>query len=241
MLGTAGAEGNQDAADPIDRVSSRVQAVGCFFPHTDFLNWGKQGNVLSSKTISDRFKPAMDFHEYDRASKLFMRVESEERIRAILKRISPITFVNDRSAPTLIIHGDADVVVPMQQSERIIGKLKAAGVPAKLILKAGGRHGWAGWGDIGPELDILADWFDKYLAKVRHNGMTIRTSSKDRVARVALSVRGHASRFLPRPTMLRPTENRDPDLKPFMLTSTATLPAKEGARPIPHSSLRYSR
>ena len=30
MQGTGGDDGNPDAADPVDRVSSRAQAVGCF-------------------------------------------------------------------------------------------------------------------------------------------------------------------------------------------------------------------
>src|ERR1700679_596719 len=36
MIGTAGTEGKPDANDPVDRESSRVQAVACFFPPTDF-------------------------------------------------------------------------------------------------------------------------------------------------------------------------------------------------------------
>src|SRR5207248_9841930 len=34
MLGTAGAKGDPDAKDPVDRISSRVQAVACIFPPT---------------------------------------------------------------------------------------------------------------------------------------------------------------------------------------------------------------
>ena len=45
MLGTAGDQGNPKAKDPIDRTSSRVQAVACFFPPTDFLNYGKMGDA----------------------------------------------------------------------------------------------------------------------------------------------------------------------------------------------------
>src|SRR5579872_3609510 len=40
MQGTTGRDGNPRAPDPVDRVSSRVQAVACFFPPTDFLNYG---------------------------------------------------------------------------------------------------------------------------------------------------------------------------------------------------------
>ena len=32
MIGTAGSKGKQDTSDPVDRESSRVQAVACFFP-----------------------------------------------------------------------------------------------------------------------------------------------------------------------------------------------------------------
>src|SRR5439155_3550362 len=38
MQGTAGDLGDPKARDPVERVSSRVQAVACFFPATDFLN-----------------------------------------------------------------------------------------------------------------------------------------------------------------------------------------------------------
>ena len=45
MQGTAGDKGDPKAKDPIDRVSSRVQAVACFYPPTDFLNYGKPGEI----------------------------------------------------------------------------------------------------------------------------------------------------------------------------------------------------
>src|SRR3954452_24540576 len=41
MIGTAGQKGNPNAPDPVDRESSRVKAVACFFPPTDLLNYGK--------------------------------------------------------------------------------------------------------------------------------------------------------------------------------------------------------
>src|SRR5262245_47983674 len=43
MLGMAGATGDPEAKDPIDRLSSRVQAVAAFFPPTDLLNYGVKG------------------------------------------------------------------------------------------------------------------------------------------------------------------------------------------------------
>src|SRR5688572_1155239 len=41
MQGNAPHDGYPKSKDPIEQVSSRVQAVGCFFPPTDFLNYRK--------------------------------------------------------------------------------------------------------------------------------------------------------------------------------------------------------
>ena len=65
MQGTAGDKGNPDAKDPIDKTSSRVQAVACFFPPTDFLNYGKPGENAIGRGILKGFKPPFDFHEQD--------------------------------------------------------------------------------------------------------------------------------------------------------------------------------
>ena len=51
MQGTAGTTGNASAKDPIDRESSRVQAVACFFPPTDFLNYGKPGEIAIGRGV----------------------------------------------------------------------------------------------------------------------------------------------------------------------------------------------
>jgi dipeptidyl aminopeptidase/acylaminoacyl peptidase len=76
--------------------------------------------------------------------------------------MSPVYQVTSDDPPTLIIHGDADAVVPLQQSQLMIEKLKDAQVPCDLIVKPGGAHGWP---DIGNDVPALADWFDKFLAK----------------------------------------------------------------------------
>jgi dipeptidyl aminopeptidase/acylaminoacyl peptidase len=58
------------------------------------------------------------------------------------------------------MHGDADELVPIQQAELIIDKLKAAGVEAKLVVKKGERHGWS---DLLKDISVMADWFDAHL------------------------------------------------------------------------------
>lgn len=160
MQGTAPLSGKPFAFDPVERQSSRVAAVACFFPPTDFLNYGKEGEVaLGSGTLRD-FKAPFDFHELDSRSKSFVPVADEARRREIGKRISPVYSATKDDAPTLIIHGDADKLVPIQQAEVMVARLKEAGVPAELVVKKGRTHGWLG---MEKDLVTFADWFDKHL------------------------------------------------------------------------------
>jgi acetyl esterase/lipase len=162
MQGTAGDQGNPRAADPVARQSSRVQAVGCFFPPTDFLNYGKEGEIALGRGVLSGFKAPFDFHEFDPQTRRFMRVTDEEKVLELGRQISPITHVSSDDPPTLIIHGDADTLVPIQQAELIVGKLKAAGVEAELVTKQGAAHGWPNLVD---DVRTIADWFDRHLQK----------------------------------------------------------------------------
>jgi acetyl esterase/lipase len=161
MLGTAGDNGKPDARDPVDRVSSRVQAVACFFPPTDFLNYGKEGENALGRGILKGFKAPFNFLEQDPDSRVFRPVTDEAKILEIGKQISPVNHASSDDPPTLIIHGDADALVPVQQAELVLDKLKQAGVPTELVVKKGAGHGWK---DLYKDMTTIADWFDKYLA-----------------------------------------------------------------------------
>jgi acetyl esterase/lipase len=161
MQGTAGTAGNPEAKDPVERESSRVQAVACFFPPTDFLNYGEPGENALGRGVLKNFKAPFDFHEFDQETKHFVPLTNEPKIVEVGKQISPITHVSSDDPPTLIIHGDADKLVPIQQADSIVAKLKAAGVPAEVVVKKGAAHGWP---DMVADTALLADWFDKYLA-----------------------------------------------------------------------------
>lgn len=160
MQGTAGDKGNPDAKDPVDRVSSRVQAVACFFPPTDFLNYGQPGEIALGNGILKNFKAPFDFHELN--NNVFVPITDVRRVLEIGRQISPINHVSSDDPPTLIIHGDADKLVPIQQAEIMIAKLKEAGVTAELVTKPGAGHGWL---DIGKDAVTISDWFEKHLKK----------------------------------------------------------------------------
>ncbi|WP_165067698.1 alpha/beta hydrolase [Paludisphaera rhizosphaerae] len=159
MLGTAGGLGNPIAKDPVDRDSSRVQAVACYFPPTDFFNYGKPGERALGEGVLKGFKAPFDFNALDAKDKIYRPVDEGMR-ETLGHQISPITHVSPDDPPTLIMHGDADQLVPIQQAETIIAKMKEKGVEAKLVVKPGESHGWK---DLINDQAILADWFDEHL------------------------------------------------------------------------------
>jgi acetyl esterase/lipase len=160
MMGTSAQAGDPAATDPVDRVSSQVAAVGCFFPPTDFLNYGQEGESAIGEGVLSGFKPPFAFLEQDPQTKVFLPVTNTEKRRRIARDISPVYHVSKESAPTLIIHGDADKLVPIQQAETMIQALKAVRVPCELVVKSGAAHGWPG---IDKDVVRIADWFDTHL------------------------------------------------------------------------------
>lgn len=148
-MGVKGAAGKADAKDPVDRESSAVQCVACFYPPTDFLNYGQPGEDAVGVGVLKNFKPAFG-----------SQADTPEGRQKLGREISPIYFVSSNTPPVLIIHGDADKLVPIYQAEQFIKRCQEAGVPAKLVVREGKQHGWAG---LDKDLSIFADWFDEHL------------------------------------------------------------------------------
>ena len=163
MLGAAARAPKPDASDPVDRLPSQVNAVACFFPPTDFLNYGGPGReLIHVKDFDPLFRPAFEFREIDRATNLWVNVADDAKLRAISREISPIHFVTADDAPTLIYHGEADKLVPVQQSEAMVARLKEVGVDAKLVVKPKAGHGWL---TMPLDMEAFAEWFDAHLPK----------------------------------------------------------------------------
>jgi acetyl esterase/lipase len=160
MIGVSGNDAAVKPQDEVDRVSSRVQAVAGFFPPTDFFNYGSDGKNAEAVSKSGRYAPAFDFRERSGTNN-WVPVPDERR-KEILKDISPIYHVTPQTPPTLLVHGDLDFLVPIQQSKIMIEKLKENKVPCELIVRKGGSHGWFG---IDKDVVPMADWFDKYMPK----------------------------------------------------------------------------
>ena len=76
--------------------------------------------------------------------------------------VSPILYVTSDDPPTLLIHGDKDRLVSLNNSERIRDAFKEAKVVTQLIVIEGAGHGFRG--EHGSQAAAaLADWFERYL------------------------------------------------------------------------------
>ncbi len=162
MIGLTGADGDAKSADAVEREPSRVAAVGEFYGPTDFLNYGRTGkDVLQGGRLAG-LKAPFDFTEFDAETQSFYAITDLERIREIGREISPINYVHADAPPTMIIHGDADTAVPLQQSQIMARALDKAGVKNKLIVVPGSGHGWD---DMSGEMAQILDWFDVHLSQ----------------------------------------------------------------------------
>ncbi len=140
-------DANPDAKDELRRLSTHVAAVAIFFPPTNFIEWGE--GKPDFKLIGDVLFPGgIDGH-------------SEDEIEAQARAISPALNIKGKTPPFIIWHGDADPLVPLQQSEFFVEQLKAAGTDVELHVKAGGGHPWM---TIPEEVEHISQWFDRQFA-----------------------------------------------------------------------------
>lgn len=143
LLGTGGDVKELEGDLGVTGVSSRVQAVCDIFGPTDFL----------------RFEPMNRDPKSVLAQLLGGTVEEKKDLARLA---SPVTHVSRDDPPFLILHGTADKVVPVAQSEILERALKQAGVEVTLVKLEGAGHG-------GPQFNTpeirkaIADFFDKHL------------------------------------------------------------------------------
>jgi dipeptidyl aminopeptidase/acylaminoacyl peptidase len=89
-------------------------------------------------------------------------ITDQKKREEIGREISPIYHVEKNTPPTLIVHGDKDALVPLQQAQSMEAKMKECGATCDLIVKPGGGHDGV---LVKEHLGKAIEWFDKYLAK----------------------------------------------------------------------------
>ena len=135
MLGLASDHGMSDGRDEVSRTPSRVAAVVAYYPPVD---------IRRMVGPSRRF-PALDFPD------------------SLAAGISPILFVTPDDPPTLLIHGDADRLVNIRNSEVMYEALQGASVESDFIVISGGGHGFRRSEDRRRAREAMVEWFDRHL------------------------------------------------------------------------------
>jgi len=130
LLGVTGDVKEFDTGERTE-VSSRVQAVVDFFGPAELFTMQQQ-----SKPGGPINHDAPDAPE----AKLIGGPVPDNKAKA--DKASPMSYVSKGDAPVLIVHGDQDPLVPLQQSENFLAALKKAGVKAELHVVKGGGHGF---------------------------------------------------------------------------------------------------
>ena len=135
LLGLDPDAGNAEARDAVLRGPSGVAAVVAFFPPVDLRGW----------TGPSKQFPALEF-----ASEL-------------APSVSPIDFVSKDDPPVLLIHGDADKLVPIAHSQRMRDALTAAGVTVDFVTIPGGDHGFTNPAHSQRAMELTVSWFERHL------------------------------------------------------------------------------
>jgi acetyl esterase/lipase len=134
-----------------DQPGTDVKACAVFFPPTDLVQFRTESFDPKSDLIRALAIPRDGKHND----------LTTEKIEELVTQISPARLVTEKAPPFLLIHGDADPLVPLNQSEKMLTALKEKKIPAELIVKPGGGHPWL---TIHEEVQVLADWFDGKLS-----------------------------------------------------------------------------
>ncbi|NLI54630.1 MAG: alpha/beta hydrolase [Clostridiales bacterium] len=149
-----GATGESDAfeTDEWAGYSSAVKAVADWYGPIDL--WRMRSDALKKNPDSGE--------EDELLLRLFAGCPITRENHARIEAMSPERYLSDKTPPHLILHGTADEMVDVRESERYYDALTRAGVPAELYLLEGAGHCDRAFSQ--PEVQrIILDFFERYL------------------------------------------------------------------------------
>lgn len=147
LVGTSGGVSEFDVGDFMEQ-SSSVQAVCDFYGPTDLIAFVR----------TPGYTKHADIHSPE--SKLIggLVLENEKQAASA----NPIEYINEDDPPFLIVHGDKDPVVPINQSELLFKAMKSHNLSVHFHTIHGAGHGGAGFDTL--ELnEMVLKFFDSTL------------------------------------------------------------------------------
>lgn len=115
-----------------------VAGVVAWFPVTDLA--GLPSDVAGACGVPDRGPESRE---------ALLLGAPAASVPDLAREASPVSHASAAAPPVLLMHGDADDLVPPAQSIRLAGALRAAGARVELELVPGATHFWKGASDVG--------------------------------------------------------------------------------------------
>jgi dipeptidyl aminopeptidase/acylaminoacyl peptidase len=126
---------------------SQTNRFGASVPMAAVTNWLSFHNTTNIGRFDELF---LDADPYDPAGDYFNR--------------SPIAHVRRVKTPTLVMHGELDLCVPLSQGKELYQALAAEGVETELVVYAREGHGWRERAHVLDGIERMRAWLDRHLA-----------------------------------------------------------------------------
>jgi dipeptidyl aminopeptidase/acylaminoacyl peptidase len=134
------------------------------------------GGFMSAWAIgqTDRFRASvpmaavtnwLSFHNttnIGRFDELFLAADPYDRMGDYFTR-SPVVHARRISTPTLVMHGQLDLCVPVSQGRELYQALAEAGVETELVVYPREGHGWRERAHILDGNERMRAWLDRHL------------------------------------------------------------------------------
>ncbi len=167
MLGALDGDENSANLSPVDRESAKVQVVVALYPATDLTEFAKQTGSSNALLRGSNSLLSLFVGAYLGAATPSSLPTNEA---ALYAEASPTSHISpDDPPPFLVIHGDADIAVPYNQSELLYARLEENGVTTEFLTVPGGGHGDALIAGPNPpdHYGPMINWLDRHL-RLKH-------------------------------------------------------------------------
>jgi dipeptidyl aminopeptidase/acylaminoacyl peptidase len=156
-----------------DRVGVSGGSYGGFFTNWLTATTDRFSAAVTSRSITNweswyGTSDAQGLTEYE-----FFGAPWEQR--ELYRRLSPISYVENVTAPTLIIHSENDYRTPVGDGEQWFIALMKLGVPVELVRYPRSSHGLSRGGEpwlLVDRLERLSSWFVHWLIDVPEDRVT---------------------------------------------------------------------
>jgi dipeptidyl aminopeptidase/acylaminoacyl peptidase len=154
MLGVTNGVQEFEGSGGWEGVSSAVQAVCNWFGPSDFLQMNRAGSI-------------QDHDATDSPESELIGGPIQEHPEQV-KRANPITYITSERIipPFLVVRGDADPLVPFNQSELLVAALESVGSDVTFHPIKGAGHGGEEF-ESEEILVLVNSFFDKHLLEAK--------------------------------------------------------------------------